>query len=158
MQWMEQCHDHCPYCRVEMLKPQDMSLAASQVLTKERLQELKTPRKGRRQLGVVTHMPSNTIPAPSPRSGASERNENTPRENLEVASHSNQAWGDATPVRIVLDSSQEVNSVSPVDQAANDTDAVDGDESVLSRITDLFSSLEPPSASGGEVLDPLFGV
>jgi Ring finger domain len=129
LQWMEQCHDHCPYCRVEMLSPQDMFLAASQVLTNERMQELKTRRKGRRQRGAVTHTSSqsNSSPSPRQRSDDRERNENIPRENLETNSHS----GQPTQARIVSDNSQEIYSVSPLLHATNDSDAENSAGEVL---------------------------
>lgn len=47
MSWMEQRHDHCPYCRVAMVTPKDMRRAAHRVLDKQRLEELSWGKKRR---------------------------------------------------------------------------------------------------------------
>ena len=40
MQWMEEKHDDCPCCRVEMMTPQEMRCAASEICDEQRMKEL----------------------------------------------------------------------------------------------------------------------
>lgn len=56
MQWMEQQHDHCPCCRVEMVTPGEMRRAAIKVFDKQRIIELS--RSGRKRKYEAERRPS----------------------------------------------------------------------------------------------------
>ncbi|CAB9511593.1 protein ligase RNF13 [Seminavis robusta] len=130
MPWMEQCHDHCPYCRVEMMTPQDMLRAALQVLPKERVRELTCGKGHRRHRGRSPH-PNGTVsqqqnsdnqPVPNPRDGES------PQES------------DGFPA-------------SSRDDHAGQADDADDDDSVFSRRAEHHSE-HYATSSAGEILNP----
>ena len=48
LEWLRQ-HDHCPYCRVEMVKPQEFRQAAIAILGEHRVEKLSMPQQQQQQ-------------------------------------------------------------------------------------------------------------
>ena len=138
-----------------MIAPQDMRRAAYKVLSKERLQELTKPNKGRRQRGPVTNIHSSTnLPRSTPSGDVMDGNESSSRLNPEAASPSNRARGDATPVRSEFEISNEIDSISQRSQTGLDQNTPDDNEGFFSLNVDTLPSIELTSDSGGELVNP----